>query len=357
MDSVGALTEALRREAERMPSTTVMEVCGTHTQSVARYALRQLLPPNLRLISGPGCPVCVTDDGDVAAALRLARQPGVTLLSFGDMLRVPLAGGDSLLRARERGADVRLATSPMDALRVAREEPARQVVWFAVGFETTAPLTAALLRRARAENAPNLTVLCAHKTMPQALRTLLQGSRHVQALLCPGHVAAITGAEAFRFVPGELGLPAAVSGFSPQEILSALLSLAHMRVSGKAELCNAYPAAVSGRGNQTAQELLAEVFVPCEARWRGLGSIAESGLTLNDAYAGFDARLRFGLPREPASPSREPAGCRCAAILRGECGPSDCPLFGRGCTPERPAGPCMVSAEGACAAAYEYGGL
>ena len=358
MSDARALAGALARAAEGMPPTVVMEVCGTHTQSVARYGLRQLLPPGLSLISGPGCPVCVTDDADIARALWLARTPGVTLLSFGDMLRVPLSGGrDSLLRAKEQGADVRLATSPMDALRVAQEEPSRQVVWFAVGFETTAPLTAALLRRARVEGVRNVSVLCAHKTMPAALRALLRGNSRVQALLCPGHVAAITGVDAFRFVPEELGLPAAVSGFGPEEILLALTDITRMRAGGEVALRNDYPAAVTAAGNQAALALLEEVMRPCDARWRGLGSIPGSGLTLHEPYADWDAARRFDLSAVPEVSPEAPTGCCCAEILRGERAPTDCPLFGRACTPERPAGPCMVSAEGACAAAYQYGGI
>ncbi len=356
MADARALAEALCRV--ETPPTTVMEVCGTHTQSVARYALRQLLPERMTLVSGPGCPVCVTDDAEIERALHLARQPGVTLFSFGDMLRVPLSGGrDSLLRAREQGADVRLATSPMDALRAALVEPNRQIVWFAVGFETTAPLTAALVRRARELDAPNLTVLCAHKTMPSALRALLGDTNRVQALLCPGHVAVVTGAEAFRFVPDELGLPAAVSGFAPAEILTALLDIARMRADGKAALHNDYPSAVSARGNRTALALMDEVLAPCDARWRGLGRIPGSGLALRPEYAAFDALARFDLPDQAEQTADSARGCRCAEILRGECRPTDCPLFGKACTPDCPSGPCMVSSEGACAAAYQYGGV
>ncbi len=308
----------------------------------------------MRLISGPGCPVCVTDSAVLVSALALARTPGVTLYSFGDMLRVPVAGGDRLLRARALGADVRVALSPMDALEAALREPRRQIVWLAVGFETTAPLTAAMLQSARESGVSNLTALCAHKTMPAALTALLKGNPRVQALLCPGHVAVITGAEAFRFVPDALGLPGAVSGFEPRDMLAALLALARMRASGRAELVNCYPSVVTARGNAGAQALMAEVFAPCAARWRGLGEIAESGLALAGAYRAFDARGRFDLPEARSAP--EPSGCRCAAILRGECAPADCPLFGSGCTPENPTGPCMVSSEGACAAAYRYGG-
>ena len=355
MPDATALAAELRRVAKGMPPTTVMEVCGTHTHSVARSGLKQLLPPNLRLISGPGCPVCVTDDAVLSRALRLAREPNVTLLSFGDMLRVPVAGGDSLLKAKERGADVRLATSPMDALSLAKHEPARQVVWLAVGFETTAPLTAAMLLRAQAERVPNLSVLCAHKTMPAALRSLLRGNARVDALLCPGHVAVITGAEAFRFVPDELGLPAAVAGFEPAAILRALLEIARMRAGGVVDLRNAYQAAVTARGNEAAQAIAARVLAPCDAVWRGLCCIPGSGLRLRSAFADFDAARRFSLPDEPPAPANPL--CACPAILRGEREPSDCPLFGRACQPQSPVGPCMVSSEGACAAAYRYGGL
>ena len=336
-----------------IPPTTVMEVCGTHTNAIARFGLRQLLPPGMRLISGPGCPVCVTDGTDLAAALFLAHMPGVAVYSFGDMLRVP-AAGDSLLRARELGADVRIATSPMDALEAALSETDKEIVWLGVGFETTAPMTAALLLRAREAGVGNLSVLCAHKTMPAALRSLLRDNQRVDALLCPGHVAAITGAEDFRFVPEELRMPAVVAGFEPEEIALALLQIARMRQRGQVELANCYPAAVSAEGTPAAKALLEMVFEPVSARWRGLGEIAGSGLGLRREFAGFDARRRFDLPEFP--PGEDAAGCRCADLLRGEAEPRQCPLFGRGCTPDRPAGPCMVSAEGACAAVYRYGG-
>ncbi len=366
--NTAALTRELARIARDMPDTTVMEVCGTHTHAVARYALKQLLPPNMRLISGPGCPVCVTHESDIALAAALAKLENAALYSFGDMLRVPFSGGETL---RECGGGVRIALSPMDAFKAAKNEPERQIIWFAVGFETTAPLTAAMLRRARAENVENLSVLSAHKTMPAALKSLLGGAGTTHALLCPGHVAVITGADAFRFVPDELGLAAAVSGFEPEEILLALTQIAKMRASGRVELENCYGAAVTSEGNAVARAIMNEVFAPSDAVWRGLGGIAGSGLEIRDEYAIFNAKKRFFSAKDGLfgagdefSGARKGfninadahGGCACASILRGEKRPEECGLFGRACTPDAPKGPCMVASEGACAAAYMYGG-
>lgn len=354
------LTRALHRACDNMPPTTVMEVCGTHTHSIARSGLRRLLPSNLRLIYGPGCPVCVTPEADISAALVLARMPDTIVASFGDMLRVPVSaenGFDSLYRQRGLGRGVRIATSPLDALKYAQQNPDREVVWFAVGFETTAPHTAALILRAETEGIRNLSVLCSHKTMPAALDALLRSNKSVDALLCPGHVAALTGADAFRFVPESLHMPGVVSGFEPSEILLSLTMIAAMRQNGKIALENAYPAAVRQNGNEAALALLGRVFVPCDAEWRGLGVIKNSGLAICPRYKAYDARVRFGIQAD--SFERRPPGkhaCRCADILRGELTPSGCPLFGKTCTPEHPFGPCMVSSEGACSAAYLYGG-
>ena len=256
-----------------LPPTTIMEVCGTHTHSIAKHGIKQLLPGNLRLVSGPGCPVCVTADEDIRLALWLARQSGTVLFTFGDMLRVPVPGAngepDSLLRARELGGDVRIALSPMDALAFAKAHPEKSVVWFGVGFETTAPHTAAAVLRARSLGIGNFSVLCAHKTMPAALVSLLAGVKGIDALLCPGHVAVIVGADAFGFVPERLGLPGAIAGFEPEAIVSALEALAHLRRAEKPGLVNLYPEAVTGPGNRTAQSLMRSAFVPCPARWRG----------------------------------------------------------------------------------------
>jgi len=329
-----------------------MEVCGTHTHAIRRYGIRQLLPKQVRLVSGPGCPVCVTAEEDIALALALARLPNVTFCCFGDMLRVP-SGNESLLTLRAGGADVRLCVSPLDSLEIARVNPFREVVWYGVGFETTTPHTAALLEAAIAQSVKNLSILCAHKTMPSALVALLGGETHVDALLCPGHVAAVTGAEAFAFLPSEFHLPAAIAGFEPEELLLAILSLLKMRASGTAKLINTYPRVVNRVGNPTARKLVETYFDPCDARWRGLGEIPQSGLALKPEFAVWDARFRFSPEPKTAG---SPGGCHCGDVLRGLLEPNDCPLFGQACTPEQPLGACMVSSEGACAAYYQYEG-
>ena len=352
MNTIQTLTEKIAQAAQGLPQTTIMEVCGTHTHAIRRHGIRQLLPPNIRLVSGPGCPVCVTAEEDIALALALAKQPNTTLYCFGDMMRVP-CGNDSLLQQLSRGADVRIALSPLDALTYAKEHPAREVVWYGVGFETTTPHTAALLENAKRENIKNLSVFSAHKTMPNALRALLSKDSRVDALLCPGHVSSITGADAFRFLPEELHLPAAISGFEAEELLVAILALVKMRKSGNAALINAYPRVVKSSPNETARALVDAWFAPCDALWRGLGMIPQSGLSLLPEHAQYDAFKRFAL-QPVAIPVRN--ACRCGDVLRGEIEPSECPLFGKACLPQHPLGACMVSSEGACAAYYQYEG-
>ncbi len=347
-----SLQSEIENAALGLPPVTLMEVCGTHTHAVRRLGIRQLLPGNVRLISGPGCPVCVTDESDLARALYLAKRKDVVFCCFGDMLRVPV-GGESLLALSTAGADVRACVSPMDALRHARETSEKSVVWFGVGFETTSPHSAALVEAAAAQGIKNLSMLSAHKTMPPALRALLRENNRVDGLVCPGHVAAVAGAEAFRFVPEELHLPAAVAGFGAEEILLAILALVRMVRGGRPALVNAYPRAVTAQGNATAQALVEKAFEPCDALWRGLGRIENSGLRLRAEYGEFDAAKRFSIPDLPVSGAR---ACRCAEILRGLVEPFDCPLFGAVCTPGEPVGACMVSAEGACAAYYNFGG-
>lgn len=333
---------------------TIMEVCGTHTMSIAASGLRSLLPPGLRLISGPGCPVCVTDSSLISAALALARLPRVTLTTFGDMLRVP-AGEQSLQSLREQGADVRLVLSPLDALEIAQREKERQVIFFAVGFETTAPLTASTLELARELRLDNFSVLSAHKTMPAALRSLLGGGARVDGLLCPGHVAAVTGADYFDFVSRELGLPAAVAGFSPVDILLAVAAVVEMYEAEGPKLVNCYRRAVKPEGNPAARKAMERVFLPCDALWRGLGELPGSGLAVRPEFAAFDAARRFATEIAAAPICLDDPDCRCGDVLRGEVSPRQCPLFGEACTPQHPCGACMVSSEGSCAAAYRYG--
>lgn len=329
-----------------------MEVCGTHTMAAARSGLRTLLPAGVRLSSGPGCPVCVTAPGYVAAACALARRPGVVVATFGDMVRVP--GGDvSLEEERARGADVRPVYSTLDALALARRLPGREVVFLGVGFETTAPTVAAAVRTARDEGIENFSVLVAHKTMPGALRALATAPDiALDGLLCPGHVSTVTGEGIYRFLPAEFGIPCAIAGFEPLEILLGIESLLGQILEGQPRVENVYRWVVRPGGNARARAVMEEVFEACDAEWRGIGTIPGSGLRLRAAFAAFDAGRRFSIRVPHVAP---PRGCLCGRILRGVAEPADCPLFGRSCTPRRPVGPCMVSSEGACAAAYTYG--
>ncbi|MEJ5331079.1 MAG: hydrogenase formation protein HypD [Desulfobaccales bacterium] len=351
-----ALVQELARRLQGLAvgPVTLMEVCGTHTMAVARFGLKALLPPGVRLVSGPGCPVCVTDQGDIDAFLALGHLPEVILATFGDMVRVP-GSTTSLEEERARGAAVQVVYSPLDAVELAKRRPERQVVFFAVGFETTMPATALALKSAAGEQVDNFSVFCVHKTMPQALRALLTcGEVRVGGLLLPGHVSTITGTAAFDFLPREFGLPCAVTGFEPVDILLGVEALLRQLKEGRAEVANAYPRAVGREPNPRAVALLQEVFAPAEATWRGLGRIPASGVTLTPAYAAFDARRRFAETLAAVPPPR-PRACRCGEVLRGVLTPPECPLFAAACTPSQPQGPCMVSGEGACAAAFKYG--
>ena len=344
-----ALVEQIRREAQR--PIRVMEFCGGHTHAIFRFGLRELLAGAVELRSGPGCPVCVTAAADLDRAIALADVPGVTLATFGDMLRVPGSRGD-LQAARARGADVRIVYSPADAVTLARETPRREVIFLGVGFETTAPGVAAALLQAEAGRVPNFSVLSLHKLTPPATRAILEaGEVALEGILGPGHVSAIIGSTAWEFLPRDYGIPVAISGFEPLDLLGAIAALVRAAVRGEPTVSNVYSRGVRAQGNPVAQELLARVFEVGEAEWRGFGVIPASGLALRAEFASRDAARRFPLA---VTPSREPPGCRCGEVLRGVIEPPDCALFGRACTPRRPIGPCMVSAEGACAAYYQY---
>lgn len=350
-----ALHDALRRP------WTVMEVCGGQTHSILRWGLDQLLPQGLELIHGPGCPVCVTPAYAIDQALQLALQAGVILCSYGDMLRVPGTGAD-LLQARAAGADVRLVTSPLQVVQLAQEQPGRQVVFWAVGFETTAPATAVMLEQARRLQLHNLTVLTAHVRVVPAMQAVLAApGNRVQAFLAAGHVAAVMGGAELQQLVSRYRIPVVISGFAPQELLQALLLCVRLLESGTAALANAYRPVVRPDGNPAARALLERVFAPSDGPWRGLGPIAAGVLQLRPAYRPFDARRRFGLDR-PASDRQSDlhsdqqlaSACRSAAVLQGRCRPNDCPSFATACTPQHPLGAPMVSAEGACAAYYAY---
>jgi hydrogenase expression/formation protein HypD len=329
-----------------------MEFCGGHTHAIGRCGIRRAVPEGVRLLSGPGCPVCVTAQGDVDAAVALAEKPGVLLATFGDMMRVPGSGG-SLLDARARGADVRVVYSPMDALTLAREMPSREVAFLGVGFETTAPGVAATVLQAVIDNVPNFSVLSLHKLTPPAMRAIVEaGEVKLDGIIGPGHVSTIVGADAWRFLPDEYGIGCAIAGFEPTDILSAIRELAGMVREHAPRVANCYPRSVSAAGNRTAVTLMERVFEPATVSWRGLGRIRASGLVLRPFLSEFDAAKRLDITvRE----SEEPRGCRCGEVLRGVVTPTDCPLFGRACTPDSPVGPCMVSAEGTCAAYYDEG--
>lgn len=333
----------------------LMEVCGTHTMSIGRYGFRSVMPAGLTLLSGPGCPVCVTANRDIDRAIALARIPDVTVATFGDMMRVP---GSSTTLAAEKaaGRDVRMVYSPIDAVDLAERAPERQVVFIAVGFETTAPAIAATVLEAQARGLANFSVFCAHKTTPPALRAIADDPEtKIDGFILPGHVSTITGLAPYRFLVDEFGIPGVVTGFEPVDILTSVELLCRMAARGEARIENAYQRGVSADGNPVARALVDQVFEPCDAVWRGLGTLPSSGLAVRPAFADFDAARRFGEQLDALTePTREPAGCRCGDVLRGAIAPSACPLFGRACTPEHPVGPCMVSSEGSCAAYFRY---
>lgn len=329
----------------------LMEFCGGHTHAIARFGLRELLAPAIELRSGPGCPVCVTAAADLDRAIAQAEVPGVILATFGDMLRVPGRAG-ALEDARARGADVRMVYSPLDALEIARRNPQRHVVFLGVGFETTSPGIAAALMQAEAEGTPNFSLLSLHKLTPPAMRAILDaGEVALDGVIGPGHVSAITGSAAWEFLPREYAIPCAVAGFEPLDILSAIGALVRAVVAGEPAVINTYARGVRLEGNPVAQHLLAQVFEVEPADWRGFGIIPGSGLALREAFAHRDAARLFPIVVTHAP---EPPGCRCGDVLRGVIAPTDCPLFRRVCSPRHPIGPCMVSAEGACAAYFQY---
>jgi hydrogenase expression/formation protein HypD len=332
---------------------TVMEVCGGQTHSIVRFGIDELLPPGVELIHGPGCPVCVTSLELIDKALAIAARPEVIFTSFGDMLRVPGSAGD-LLAARAAGADVRMVYSPLDAVELARGHPDREVVFFAVGFETTAPTTAAAVARAAALGLRNFTLLVAHVRVPPAVEAILGSpDNRVQGLLAAGHVCTVMGTEEYGPIAARRRVPIVVTGFEPVDLLRGLLMCLTQLEQGRAEVENAYERVVRPEGNPQAKKVVDTIFDVCDRAWRGIGPIPASGLALRPAYAAFDAERRFDVARIE---TRESPECIAGQVLLGAKKPADCPAFGARCTPERPLGAPMVSAEGACAAYYRYRG-
>lgn len=332
-----------------------LEVCGTHTTSVVRHGLDTVFPDRLELISGPGCPVCVMPVGYIDQALRLAGIPGVIMTTFGDLMHVPGGGHRTLAdpSAAGRGERVRVVYSPLDALKIAEENPHSEIVFLAVGFETTAPAVALALEKAEAAHIDNFSILPGHRLIPPVLRKMAQsGNLEVDGFLAPGHVSTIIGMEPYAFLPQEYAMPVVIGGFAPEEIIGALLLLVTLVANDHYQVINAYPKAVSPLGNMKAQGLVAKYFEPGAAFWRGLGEIEKSGLKLKEQYLNRNAAVRFKIPFRDVP---DPAGCSCGSVLAGRLKPTDCPLFGLACRPEHPVGPCMVSSEGSCAAYYRYG--
>jgi len=349
--AVRGLLARIVSAAGRLPRrVTLMEVCGTHTHAIAAAGLRRLLPPTVRLIAGPGCPVCVTPVGYVDRAEALSHRPGTIVATFGDLIRVPSSTG-SLERARASGGDVRVVYSPRDALQIARANPDREVIFLGVGFETTVPTVAAALAEAEADHVANFLVLSGHKVMPPPLRALASDPDvKVDGFLLPGHVSVITGSDAFAFVAEELGMPAVVVGFTPTDVLRGVEALVERLARRHAEVVNLYTRVVTAEGNTTARMLVDRFFAPVDAVWRGLGAIPGSGLALRPDVAHRDAaRIEVEVP-EPV----EPPGCRCGEVLKGTIDPPACPLFATTCTPTSAIGACMVSSEGTCAAWYRH---
>lgn len=328
-----------------------MEVCGTHTMSIGRYGFRSVMPRSIHLLSGPGCPVCVTANQDIDHIIALAKLDGLTITTFGDMMRVP-GSTSSLAAQKAAGHDVRIVYSPLDAVQLAQQHPELNVVFVGVGFETTTPTIAASILDAEARGLTNFSVMSAHKMTPPALRAIADDPEtRIDGFILPGHVSTITGLAPYRFLVDEFGIPGVVTGFEPVDILESILLLTEMAISGRPAIENAYRRGVSSEGNAVARGVVDKVFETCDATWRGLGKLPASGLAIRPEYARFDARRRFDVDVEP---TREPRGCRCGDVLRGAIAPTSCPPFGRACTPEHPVGPCMVSSEGSCAAYFRY---
>ena len=354
------LAAAIARAADPARRYAFMEFCGGHTHAISRYGLADLLPTQVRMIHGPGCPVCVLPIGRIDQAIRLALHEGVTLCTYADTLRVPASAGLTMLRARARGADIRMIYSAAEALALARREPGRQVVFFAIGFETTTPPTALLVRQGAELGLANFSVLCCHVLTPPAIAAILDapearapGGVALDGFIGPAHVSTVIGSRPYARFAAAYRKPVVIAGFEPLDVMQAILMLVRQVNDGRAEVENEFTRAVTEDGNLKAQALMAEVFTVREHfEWRGLGVLPRSALAIHPRYAAFDAEARFGLAYTPVADHK---ACECGPILRGIKAPLDCKLFGTVCTPETPMGACMVSSEGACAAHYTYG--
>ncbi len=354
------LAAAIAREANPARRYHLMEFCGGHTHAIARYGLSDLLPRNVRMIHGPGCPVCVLPVGRIDNAIELAQRSGLILCTYADTIRVPASKGLSLLKAKARGSDVRMVYSIADALRIAREHPDREVVFFAIGFETTTPPTAVAIRTAEAEGLANFSVFCNHVLTPSAISNILEskdvrevGTVPLDGFVGPAHVSTVIGSQPYEYFAEEYQRPVVIAGFEPLDVMQAILMLVRQLNDGRAEVENEFTRAVTRDGNTKAKALVAEVFeLRRTFEWRGLGEVPYSALRIRERYRAFDAEARYGIEYKSVPDHK---ACECGAILRGVKTPSQCKVFGTACTPEHPLGSCMVSTEGACAAHYTYG--
>ncbi len=351
------LATAIAHEAAKGRTYRLMEFCGGHTHAIFRYGVQDLMPAKVRFVHGPGCPVCVLPTARLDQAIAMTERYGLILCTYADLMRVPATDRQSLLKAKAVGADIRMVYSTQDALAIARTNRERQVVFFAIGFETTTPPTAVALKQAQAEGLDNFSVFCNHVLTPPAMRAILASAAPegvaIDGILGPSHVSTVIGSAPYDFVASEFGTPLVIAGFEPLDVMQATLMLIRQINAGRAEVENQYSRAVTPEGNRKAQALMAEVFVPRDTfEWRGLGFLPHSAQRLADAFADLDAERRFPIA---VPPSCEVKGCECPAVLRGVKEPADCRLFGTVCTPDNPMGSCMVSSEGACAAYWSYG--
>jgi len=359
-DLARGLASAIAHEAQSERSYNLMEFCGGHTHAISRYGLKDLLPPNVNMIHGPGCPVCVLPIGRIDSAIALAARPGLILCTYADTMRVPASKGTSLLKARARGADIRMIYSSADAIRIAQENPDRDVVFFAIGFETTTPPTAVAITQAMALALTNFSVFCNHVLTPAAISNILEskevrgmGTVPLDGFIGPAHVSTVIGSQPYEYFAEEYRRPVVIAGFEPLDVMQAILMLARQLNEGRAEVENEFTRAVTRDGNAKAKALVAEVFeLRRSFEWRGLGEVPYSALRIKEKYAAFDAEERYGIVYRSVPDNK---ACECGAILRGVRKPTDCKVFGTVCTPENPIGSCMVSSEGACAAHYTYG--
>ncbi len=350
-----SLAKAIAGEAERTHRYRIMEFCGGHTHAIFRYGIQDLMPDNVEFIHGPGCPVCVLPVARIDEAMQLAENPQVILCTYGDLMRVPGGGRRSLLQAKADGADIRMVYSTQDALQIARDNPGKEIVFFAIGFETTAPATAVAIAQAAAEGLGNFSVFCNHVLTPAALHAILDAREPVavDALLGPSHVSTIIGSQPYECFAKKYAKPIVIAGFEPLDVMQSTLMAIRLVNQRRFVVENEYTRAVSVDGNRKAQDLMAKVFVKRKTfEWRGLGWIPESGLQIRPAFSAFDAEKRFAVVSQPVADLK---ACECPAILRGQKKPQDCKLFGKVCTPDNPMGSCMVSSEGACAAYWIYG--